>query len=354
MDCKTFRERFDASPHEDFEGRDEHLVGCSDCTEYTETALAFEAKLKAALAVDVPDFPVYTDSDDAFEAKLQAALAVDAPDFPVYTDAEDAFEAKLKTALAVAVPDFPVHTDANAADPFEATLQAALAVDVPDFPVYTDAELAFEAKLKSALEVNVPDIPMPALETATDEKVVSLDAARTRTRTAAPLRPKPMAWIALAASVMLAAVVGFQFAFETDSAVYDRPELVAEVLGHMVHERQEMSVKGRPASFSTVAKVTSDAGSKLDDDIGLISYARSCVINGESIPHLVLQGKNGPVTLLIMPNEPVKRVIPFEDADFHGAIVPVGETGSVAIIGRRGEPLDEIRDTIADKIRLSI
>ena len=163
-----------------------------------------------------------------------------------------------------------------------------------------------------------------------------------------------MTWLAMAASIALAVIVGVQFLDQPAVTDTGRPELVAELLEHMTHEREQMRVKTTPASTATVRYVTSQAGSDVDQDIGLISYARSCVVNGETIPHLVLQGKNGPITLLIMPNEPVGKTIPFEDEDFHGAIVPVGETGSVAIIGRRGESLDNIRETIADKIRLSI
>ncbi|MEM1263517.1 MAG: DUF3379 family protein [Pseudomonadota bacterium] len=219
---------------------------------------------------------------------------------------------------------------------------------------YAEKAMAFEAKLRAALEVPVPEIPMPDLSSPLQSTITNLDAARAERRASKPPSRRRYTFLALAASVVLAAVAGFRF-LEQPTAEFDgRPDLVAELLHHVDHERDEMRVKATPASTSTVSYVTTTAGTKVDEDIGLISYARSCVVNGNTIPHLIVQGKNGPITLLIMPDEPIKQAVPFSDGEFHGVIVPVGETGSVAIIGRMGEPLDDIRDSIADKIRLSI
>ena len=44
-------------------------------------------------------------------------------------------------------------------------------------------------------------------------------------------------------------------------------------------------------------------GGTMSNNVGLVSYAQTCIINGRSIPHLVIQGKDGPVTLLLMPEE---------------------------------------------------
>ena len=252
MNCEQFRELYDATPNEDFDGREAHLADCEHCRGYVASGLTFEATLKAALEVPVPDF---------------------------------------------ALPDVSAQPGGAA--------------------------------------------------------VVDLATRRDRpTQTASSGRP--LTWLALAASVALAALLGVQFA-KTPSAIDPaRPALVAQLLEHMEHEREEMRVKTMPAAFGTVKYVMDAADAAVADDIGLISYARSCVVNGRTIPHLVLQGKHGPITLLIMPDEPIDGPIPFSDADFDGAIVPVGRTGSVAIIGRKGEPIDDIRETIADKIRLSI
>ncbi len=220
-----------------------------------------------------------------------------------------------------------------------------------DCSAYIESALAFDESLRAALAVSVPEFSLPELPAATDDNVVSLSG---RHQSSAPRSSKPFAWLAVAASVALAALIGFQFTNQGAEAPNLRPELVAEVLGHMDHERSEMRVKTVPASTARVVYVTESAGSEVADDIGLVSYARSCKINGESIPHLVVQGKQGPVTILIMPNEPIDATVPFADEDFHGAIVPIGTTGSVAIIGRKGESIDDLRESISDKIKLSI
>ena len=317
-DFEEFRRRIDENPYEDFDGRDEMIATSDDCAAYYADAVAFEQKLKRALEVPVP--------------------AIGLPDLE-------------QAAVHMDIDEFRRRIDENPYENFDG--RDEMIATNEDCAAYYAEALAFEDKLKLVLEVPVPDFDIAEPDTVADTaSVVSLDARRA----AAPQsrEARPMTWLALAASVTLAAIVGFRLASTPPTVDPARGELVAEVLLHMEKEREEMRVKTTPASFGTVRYVTSSAGSEIDKDIGLISYARSCVVNGNVIPHLVLQGKNGPITLLIMPDEPVDKAVPFEDEDFHGALVPVGETGSVAIIGRKGEPLDDIRETIADKIRLSI
>jgi len=92
--------------------------------------------------------------------------------------------------------------------------------------------------------------------------------------------------------------------------------------------------------------------SAMDPGIGLVSYAQSCVINGNTVPHLVIQGESGPVTLILMPEEEIDAAIPLSGEHVHGVIVPVG-SGSVAIIGERSEQLEEI-DEIGQRIVKSV
>ena len=91
----------------------------------------------------------------------------------------------------------------------------------------------------------------------------------------------------------------------------------------------------------------------LDRNLGLISYAMSCKINGREVPHLVVQGERGPITILLMPHEMIDMPIRLDGQSIEGVILPVGE-GSIAIIGERGESIDQIRTRITENVKWSI
>ena len=84
-----------------------------------------------------------------------------------------------------------------------------------------------------------------------------------------------------------------------------------------------------------------------------MTYARSCVINGKTVPHLVVQGESGPVTLLIMPDEKIDSAVSLVEEGVNGVILPVGD-GSIAIIGEREERLDEIEEQVIDSVTWTI
>ncbi|MEO0996176.1 MAG: DUF3379 family protein [Pseudomonadota bacterium] len=204
----------------------------------------------------------------------------------------------------------------------------------------------FDARLKRALE-----IPVPALEfrVPDDDNVVPL-AGR---GDAAPAgRSRGLTWLALAASVALAAVLGFRM-FDTPPAPGNNL-LAQQVLEHMQHEEYSRVVTQQAVAGERLQSVIQPANAEVDRTLGLVSYAMSCVINGKLVPHLVVQGEQGPVTIMILADETVDEAITLQNDEFHGTIVPVGRGGSVAIIGRKGESIDDVRAKVGESIRLSI
>ena len=88
-------------------------------------------------------------------------------------------------------------------------------------------------------------------------------------------------------------------------------------------------------------------------DAGLITYAQSCEINGNKVPHLVIQGERGPVTIILLPDEKVDEVTPLEGERFNGVLVPVGD-GSIAIIGEDDpDNLKRIEQSFASSVTWS-
>lgn len=206
-----------------------------------------------------------------------------------------------------------------------------------------DGMRALDEDIASALAIEVPELKLPELPPieAGDENVVNLPF-RKKGRVTTPV------WLGLAASVALAAVVGVRFL--ADDVGYD--SLADEVLAHMDHEPYSRVVTDDSVSGRQLGRVIRTKAT-LDDNIGLISYAKSCVINGREIPHLVIQGQNGPITLLLMPHEAIERTITLEGKNIYGVIVPV-DNGSIAIIGQRAQDVGEIKEQVVDSVTWSI
>lgn len=199
--------------------------------------------------------------------------------------------------------------------------------------------LALDEKIAAALAINVPELTMPDLPEIDAEKVVSLVARRST--------PKPV-WFALAATVLLAVFVGIR----TPDMVLMEGTLEEQVLAHLDHEPISLRVTNTPVSDSRLAEVVPGDIAEMNHDAGLITYAQSCIINGNTIPHLVIQGEYGPVTILLMPDEKVLAAKTLDGVNIQGVILPVGN-GSIAIIGNREEQLEGIKKNVLDSVMWS-
>ena len=186
---------------------------------------------------------------------------------------------------------------------------------------YRDELLAFDAKIRRALALEVPPL-----------------ADRRRVTTPA--------WFAIAATVLLALVVGVRF---TGHVSLTDEELASEVLAHVTHEPMALRVTDQAVAEEHLHRVVPANMATMDHSAGLITFAETCPINGNDIPHLVMQGKSGPVTILLLPDEHVSGVIELNDEFKHGVILPVGD-GSVAIIGTKEEKLEQIQEQVLKSV----
>ncbi len=206
---------------------------------------------------------------------------------------------------------------------------------------YRDEMRALDGLIEQALSIDVPDLTMPELPKLDTGNVAQM-----------PVRNKPRfttpAWIGIAASVALVAVIGVRTMTPTTY-----PSLADEVLAHLDHEPQALVPTGVAVEERLLERVVDKGGVELDRDVGLVTYARSCIINGKTVPHLVIKGESGPVTLLLMPDEPVNDAVTLNGESINGVILPVGD-GSIAIIGEREEDLSKIEKQVVDSVTWSI
>lgn len=230
-----------------------------------------------------------------------------------------------------------------AAEPFaDIDLSGLSAEDRQSAEAFRVEMQALDGRIAAALAVDVPELDMPELPEIGDDNVVSMPISNKR-RLSAP------EWIGIAASFLLIAVIGARM-FDSGS---EFPTLAEEVIAHLDHEPQALRVSTEPVTERRLTRVVNRSGAEFDRNLGLITYARSCVINGKEVPHLVMQGESGPITLLLMPGEFVEKAVPLSGENINGVILPVGD-GSIAIIGEREENISKIEEQVVDSIRWQI
>jgi hypothetical protein len=192
---------------------------------------------------------------------------------------------------------------------------------------YTEQLLKFEARLERAMRVDVP------------AKAEVLPFARKRGNTA----PAARRWMALAASVLLgAAIVGGIWLAVPQSS------LAAAVVAHMAGEPDAWQRTDIAVPMPELADVLKDSRLRLKPNAGIVSYASSCKFRGYKVPHLVVQTASGPVTVMVLVHESVRRATQFDDQGYRGTIVPVPGHGSIAVLMQdSGIGADEIKRVAA-------
>jgi hypothetical protein len=184
----------------------------------------------------------------------------------------------------------------------------------------------FDALLRRALEVPVP-------------------AAGIR----APLRAhRPRALYALAASALLAVVLG-----ATLWAAYPRAALAHAIVGHMAHEPQSWELTDVPVPPAALAYVLARSGVALKSGMPLVTYAHSCWFRGWFVPHLVVQGSHGPVTVLVLRHEQVARPTPIDEEGYRGVLVSAGGRGAFALLARDAATVADV-DALAARVAAAV
>lgn len=223
------------------------------------------------------------------------------------------------------------YRQAVSADPaaFEGTGDHASSC--PDCRDYRDDLRALDERILQALRIRTPELTLPQLPPV----VASIENRPGQQSPKARGLPLPL-WAGLAAAISAVAVL-FMFSGEE---VAPRP-LAAHVIAHMDHEQASRRVSSVAVPAQRLGEVLAPQVAAMGEDIGLITYAVSCVINGRRVPHLVVQGHQGPLTVILLPRENLEEAVSFAEASLHGVILPVAG-GSVAVIAEREEQRAEV------------
>jgi hypothetical protein len=209
--------------------------------------------------------------------------------------------------------------------------------DCPSCQEYRRDMQALDQKIGRALALEVPELTMPSLDDVDTGNVVTLESRR-------PVSMK--AWFSVAATVALAVFIGFRYGPDISP---EYASLGDEVLAHVTHEPAALLVTDFKVSDEHLSEVVPASIANIDHSSGLITFAETCPISGYDVPHLVIQGEHGPITIMLLPNEKISEAITLNDENSHGVILPVGD-GSIAIVGSREEKLEDVQKQILQSV----
>jgi len=147
--------------------------------------------------------------------------------------------------------------------------------------------------------------------------------------------------VALAASIL--AAIGLGLIITANPT--DLQEIVlAHVYTELIHLNDRKDVQ-----INDLTAVLNEIGHGLREDLGQVHYANTCLIRKSDGAHLIVSGKMGPVTVLLMPNERITHRFMLNDKRFTGVLTPT-PGGGMAIVGEQGETLQAIEDKIRSSV----
>ena len=103
--------------------------------------------------------------------------------------------------------------------------------------------------------------------------------------------------------------------------------LASDIVTHVISEPTDVSP-------STIAVVLERARLQLDSLPGEVVFAETCFFRGRLVPHFIVRTAQGPVTVMILPEERVKAPEHFDESGYHGVLIPDHARGSIAVLSR--------------------
>jgi len=197
----------------------------------------------------------------------------------------------------------------------------------PTCAAYAGDMHQLDQRLRDALTVPVPEMPLPSGPYPTTAASPAPGGGLARRETTRRF--------AVAAGVAgVAILVGLLW------AGFPRQSLASAVVAHMAHEPGAWSTTA-PVPEPEVDAVMARSRVRLAQDLRDVTYANSCWFRGRHVPHLVVQTSGGPVTVLVLPEEPVEQSIRFDEGGYRGTLVPAPR-GSIAVLARDEADVDQV------------
>lgn len=142
-------------------------------------------------------------------------------------------------------------------------------------------------------------------------------------------------WLASAATVLLLAGAGVWLSPQWNPFPSEDSRLVSRILEH-IDDEPEALVASDVIPPATLQSLFTEFGATLTGNLGRVTHATRCPMRLQDGIHLVLKGRHGPVTVLIMPGDRLAGSVQVSSPRASGVIVPT-EYGSLAVVGAKAE-----------------
>lgn len=190
--------------------------------------------------------------------------------------------------------------------------------------------LAFDYQIKDALNIPVPE--------GLAERIILNQTLGQH----AQKKQGVKVIFSLVASVLIVFALMFAFLFTPNI------NLEQELFAHIYEELNHLDEQ-QYNDIHHVNNLLKSFGGTVNKEIGKVNYLGSCNIANKKGVHMVLAGKKGPVTVMMLPNINIENIQSISDDRFNGSIIPVTK-GSMVIVGEKGESLEEIRHKLVNNI----
>ncbi len=196
---------------------------------------------------------------------------------------------------------------------------------------FYEKQLKFNGVLKKAVEIDVP-------EGLADRILVEHQLSQKQEQS-----KKKYSWSAMAASLVLV------FAVATVTTLQSPPAIADVILEHVHDEMWMLEDKSR-VTLESLNQLLKPHGVRVDESIGLATHAGDCVIQGKRGAHIVFQGKNAPVTMIVFPEllDRSERVF-ISDDTFEGVLMNT-KKGTLAILSEDKESLEHFEQQLTSSL----
>lgn len=232
----------------------------------------------------------------------------------------------------------------------------------PNLQRILDESVAFEDSLAASIAgIEIPAGLDEKLRSLANESAAADITATADTATVSTLRAKKQSfyqYYAIAASLVLA--VGIVFSLNFNAGPSSADVVFGEaVLDHLHHDISEIDdiTGGEVYAVLGLDEVNSnmvDAGVSLANPNIEVRSAKPCeIIPAFQSTHLLLQGAQGAVSVILVNNSPVDVQFTIRDDRFEGVILPM-ENGNMILVGEQNEDLSQYASLFAESVEWTI
>ncbi len=253
--------------------------------------------------------------------------------------------------------EFRKRVYANPRDLDDEILEAARAN--PDYQKIVDETLAFEDSLGSLIEGSeTPEGLMEQLLSLPEADEIEAAPASSKVIPIRGTKQSFFQYYAIAASLILAVSIVFSLSVNGGPSPAD-VVFGNELLAHLHHDIEEIDdiTNGETYAVLDLDEVNTsmaNAGTRL------VSYnpaqgfdvrsAKPCeILPAYQSAHLVLEGSQGAVSVIVINNSPVDVEFSIHDDRFNGIVLPM-EQGNMILVGEKNEDLNQYASMFSENV----